>query len=134
MIETLIYAILTALAIGVILYPLINSKSKNSYSRIPNTTNELHINYIEPNDIGKPEQLKEPKADKKDDLKLIKGIGEVIENLLNDNGIYYFKQISNWTDENIEWMNRNVIYFPKKIKREDWRGQAKKLAIGTAHN
>jgi predicted flap endonuclease-1-like 5' DNA nuclease len=135
--ETLIYTILATIVIGVILYLIINSKSKNKkvHKRIPNRTLELHINYIEPenkktvsNTNGvKPEQLIEPRANGKDDLKLIKGIGEVIEGILNDNGIYHFEQISNWTDENIEWMNSNVIYFPKKIVREDWRGQAKKL-------
>jgi len=125
MMETLIYAVLTTIVIGVILYLLVNSKAKNrsTYTKIPNTTLDLHINYIE----QKPEQLKEPKSSGKDDLKLIKGIGKVVEGVLNDNGIYHFEQIANWTDKDIEWMNSNVIFFPKKIEREDWRGQAKRL-------
>jgi len=140
--ETLIYAILTALAVGVILYLLLNStsKSKNSNHKLPNTTHKLHINYIEPDipeideDDGKPQQLTEPKAGEKDDLKLIKGIGKVVEGVLNDNGIYHFDQILNWTDANIEWMNSHVIFFPKKIEREDWRGQAKELSKGKSVN
>jgi len=137
MMETLIYTILAVIVIGVILYLLVNLKSnnKNSSNRLPNTTNELHINYVKPDkeqiiskiNIKKPQQLKEPRAGKKDDLKLIKGIGEVLEGILNENGIYHFDQIANWSDEDVEWMNSNVIYFPKKIEREDWRGQAKIL-------
>ncbi|SFV66383.1 NADH-ubiquinone oxidoreductase chain E [hydrothermal vent metagenome] len=133
MIEILIYTILTSLFIGVILYLIINLKTKikNSNDKVPYTTHELHINYIEPKnkDItsSKPKQLKEPRDGKKDNLQLIKGIGKIIEKKLNDNGIYHFNQIANWTDENVQWINNNIIYFPKKIEREDWRGQAKIL-------
>jgi predicted flap endonuclease-1-like 5' DNA nuclease len=137
--ETLIYTILAILIIGVILYLLFSLKSKNrdNCHKVADTTHELHINYQKPNnktqlsnnDTKKPNQLKEPRAEGKDNLQLIKGIGKVLEGVLNENGIYHFDQIANWTDENIEWMNSNVIFFPKKIEREDWRGQAKELAI-----
>jgi predicted flap endonuclease-1-like 5' DNA nuclease len=136
--ETLIYTILAILIIGVILYLLFNSKSKNrdNCHKVPDTLHELHIDYQKPDsksplskkDDKKPTQLKEPRDEGKDNLQLIKGVGKVLEGVLNENGIYHFDQIANWTDENIEWMNSNVIFFPKKIEREDWRGQAKELA------
>ncbi len=139
MMETLIYTILAILIVGVILYLLFAPKSKNKDNchKIPDTTHELHIDYQEPNikeeslnlqDSKRPNQLKEPRAEGKDNLQLIKGIGKVVEGVLNENGIYHFDQIANWTEREIEWMNSNVIFFPKKIEREDWRGQAKKLA------
>ncbi|NEW61499.1 hypothetical protein GSY74_09415 [Sulfurovum sp. bin170] len=138
MMETLIYAILAILIIGVILY-LFNSKSDNidNCHRESEATHELHIDKKESNsenlsmdkDGKKPEQLEEPRDGAKDNLQLIKGVGKVMEGVLNENGIYHFDQIANWTDEEIKWMN-STIYFPGKIEREDWRGQAKDLAEG----
>ena len=62
----------------------------------------------------------------KDDLTKISGIGYKIEKLLNSLGIYKFEQISNWTDDNIEWIE-NYLYFPGKIKREEWIKQSKEM-------
>ena len=62
-----------------------------------------------------------------DDLKKIKGIGKVNEGRLNSFGIWHFDQIAGWGDEEAEWVD-NFLTFPGRIGREDWIGQAKKLA------
>jgi len=52
-----------------------------------------------------------------------------IEETLNNQGIYHFDQIANWTEENIKWVDANVA-FPGRVKRENWVEQAKALAAG----
>ena len=67
----------------------------------------------------------EPSA--KDDLKLIKGIGPVNEAKLNRNGISTFAQIAAWKKADVVEAER-YLEFDGRIAREDWVGQAKKLA------
>ena len=69
------------------------------------------------------------RPDDVDDLKRIKGIGAVIEETLHDLGIYKFSQISDWTNDNIAWVE-NFLSFPGRIGREDWIEQSKTLAAG----
>lgn len=70
------------------------------------------------------------KADEsqKDDLKKISGIGPFIEKKLNSIGIYTFSQISRFTDDDIETVTALIEFFPGRIKRDDWKGQAKSLS------
>ncbi|WP_340063133.1 hypothetical protein [Ascidiimonas aurantiaca] len=60
----------------------------------------------------------------KDDLKKINGIGPFIEERLNVIGIYTFKQISRFTDTEIETVTRLIEFFPGRIKRDQWKEQA----------
>ena len=64
-----------------------------------------------------------------DDLKRIRGVGPKNEDALNELGIYTFKQIAEWTPENVDWVE-DFMSFPGRIEREDWIGQAKTLATG----
>jgi branched-chain amino acid transport system ATP-binding protein len=63
----------------------------------------------------------------KDDLKLIKGIGPVNEGKLNKNSVRTFAQIAAWKKAEIVAAER-YLEFDGRIAREDWVGQAKKLA------
>lgn len=63
--------------------------------------------------------------DDKDDLTNIKGIGEFIENKLNDLGIYTFRQIANFDDEMVANITRAIEFFPGRIQRDEWIPQAK---------
>ena len=84
----------------------------------------------EPKKVGtQPILLTEAKAGGKDNLQLIKGVGKVLEGLLNETGIYHFDQIANLTEDEILWLD-NSMSFPGRIKREDWVAQAKDLAEG----
>ncbi len=60
----------------------------------------------------------------KDDLKLISGIATVLENRLNEFGIYTFKQIMEWKPNEIEEFSR-LLTFKERIERDDWQGQAR---------
>ncbi|MBR9922778.1 MAG: DUF1049 domain-containing protein [Bacteroidetes bacterium] len=71
-----------------------------------------------------------PKAKKKhkDDLKLINGIGPFIEDQLNDIGIYTFEQVAALDEDMIGHVTKAIGFFPGRIKRDDWVGQASRLA------
>lgn len=69
-------------------------------------------------------KLSSATADQKDDLKKINGIGPFIENKLNDIGIFTFEQISQLDEELIEQVTAAIEFFPGRIKRDDWVGQA----------
>ena len=59
----------------------------------------------------------------------VKGVGPKNEDALNELGIYTFKQIAEWTPENVDWVE-DFMSFPGRIEREDWIAQAKTLAEG----
>ncbi|WP_254448398.1 hypothetical protein [Spirosoma rhododendri] len=62
-----------------------------------------------------------------DDLKDIIGIGPFLERKLHSLGIYTFRQISNFTQEDSKQVNELIEFFPGRIDRDDWVGQAKAL-------
>ena len=66
-------------------------------------------------------------ADEKDDLKIIKGIGPFIEKKLNSIGIFTFRQIAAFTEEDEEKVNDVIEFFPGRIRRDGWSGQATEL-------
>lgn len=71
--------------------------------------------------------LEAPRAGKADKLILIKGIGPVNERKLNEHGIFHFDQIAAWKKADIVAAEA-YLAFDGRIAREDWIGQAKKLA------
>ena len=73
--------------------------------------------------------LYEPPA-YKDDLKLIKGIGPVMEATLNDLGVTTFKQLADFTQSDIEKVSEAIGAFPGRIERDDWVGKAKSFIDG----
>lgn len=70
----------------------------------------------------------------KDDLTLINGVGPFIEKKLNDIGIYTYQQIADFDGPKIEQVTRDVAYFPGRIEKDDWVGQAKKLLAMKTNN
>ncbi len=66
-------------------------------------------------------------ASQKDDLKLISGVGPFIEKKLNGIGIYTFDQISKFTSKDINDVTDLIEFFPGRIERDDWAGQAESL-------
>ena len=72
-------------------------------------------------------QIPKATAEERDDLIQIQGIGpHIIENL-NELGIYTFEQISQLDDELIEPLTNAISFFPGRIERDDWVGQADRL-------
>ncbi|MEQ8966833.1 MAG: hypothetical protein RID91_13475 [Azospirillaceae bacterium] len=64
---------------------------------------------------------------KADDLKRISGIGPKLEKTLNDLGIFHFRQIATLEPAEVAWLDTHLS-FPGRIEREDWIGQARRLA------
>ncbi|MEP3525673.1 MAG: hypothetical protein ABJ081_11135 [Hyphomicrobiales bacterium] len=82
------------------------------------------------NAVGKkPRGLPSARAGGADDLKLIKGVGKVIEGKLNAEGIWHFDQISKWGRPEIQWFDA-FLSFKGRIDRDEWIKQAGILAKG----
>ncbi|MCB0705322.1 MAG: hypothetical protein KDC34_08435 [Saprospiraceae bacterium] len=73
-------------------------------------------------------KIPKAKAKHQDDLKLINGIGPFIENQLNEIGIYTYEQVASFDKELIERITIAIGFFPGRILRDDWVGQAGRLA------
>ncbi|WP_300016751.1 hypothetical protein [uncultured Roseobacter sp.] len=70
-----------------------------------------------------------PRAGGADDLKKISGVGPKLEETLNGLGIWHFDQVAALTPSDIAWVDER-LRFKGRIERDDWVGQAKKLASG----
>lgn len=64
-----------------------------------------------------------------DDLTQISGVGPVIVEKLNNEGITTFAQIAAWTEADVEAIEEKLS-FKGRVGREDWIAQAKELAKG----
>ena len=62
-----------------------------------------------------------------DDLKLIVGVGPVIERMLYQLGIGTYRQIARWTDRDIDAFEARLSDFPGRIRRDQWVTQARAL-------
>ena len=106
----------------------ISSTAKTS--TLMTNTNNSNSELQESKNIGvQPILLTEAREGGKDNLQLIKGVGKVLEGVLNETGIYHFDQIANLTAEEVSWLD-NSMSFPGRIEREEWVSQAKDLAAG----
>lgn len=62
-----------------------------------------------------------------DNLTAINGIGGWMEEKLNALGIFTFRQIANFNEEDIEIVTEAIEFFPGRIERDEWVNQAKEL-------
>jgi len=72
-------------------------------------------------------RIKPATSKQRDNLQMIKGVGPFIEGKLNKLGIFNFEQISQLDEELIEKLTDAIQFFPGRILRDDWVGQAKGL-------
>ena len=63
----------------------------------------------------------------KDDLTQITGVGPYIEQKLNEIGIYSYDQISRFNWEDIQTVTEMIDFFPGRMERDNWVGQAERL-------
>ena len=75
--------------------------------------NELGFVYL-----SAPEQV--------DDLKLIKGVGGVLEEKLHEFGVYHYQQIARWQQDVVNEFNDRLA-FKGRIERDSWIDQAREL-------
>lgn len=62
-----------------------------------------------------------------DDLKLIVGIGPVLERMLRNLGVTTFRQIARWTPREVADFDTRLPEFPGRIVRDQWVTQARAL-------
>jgi len=102
------------------------STATETSTLMTNTTNKVE----EVKTVGvQPVLLSKAREGGKDNLQLIKGVGKVLEKVLNETGIYHFDQIANLTAQEVSWLD-NSMSFPGRVEREEWVSQAKDLAAG----
>ena len=104
--------------------------------RIPASSRGQPISKAEPkigdegaSEESQPETLSAPRGGKPDDLKLLKGVGPKLEEMLNDLGFYHYDQIAAWTPAQIAWVDSRLT-FKGRIERDGWVEQAASLAAG----
>ena len=78
---------------------------------------------------NRPVWILEEAIEQKDNLQLIKGIGPVMENLLNEIGIFHFNQLARMSESDCLWISDRIRTFPKRIKRDRWQQQAVELDL-----
>ncbi len=78
----------------------------------------------------KPRTMSAPRKAGADDLKLIKGVGPKLEDLLNSMGFFHFDQIAKWGQDELAWVDQNLEGFKGRASRDSWVDQAEKLARG----
>jgi len=62
-----------------------------------------------------------------DDLKLIVGVGPVLERMLQQLGITTYRQIARWSERDIDEFDAKLPEFPGRIRRDGWVTQARAL-------
>jgi len=80
----------------------------------------------EPMKQVRPSTLASPNGNA-DDLTRIKGIGPKLSARLNALGIFHFKQIAAWSDEEADWIEDNLAS-KGRVARETWVSQARVLS------
>jgi predicted flap endonuclease-1-like 5' DNA nuclease len=76
-------------------------------------------------DNAPPPLLASPHAP--DDLKLIVGVGPVLERMLQQLGIATYRQIARWSQRDVDEFDARLHEFPGRIRRDDWVTQAREL-------
>jgi predicted flap endonuclease-1-like 5' DNA nuclease len=62
-----------------------------------------------------------------DDLKLIVGVGPVLERMLHRLGVATYRQIAHWSGRDIDEIDSLLPEFPGRIRRDGWVTQAREL-------
>jgi predicted flap endonuclease-1-like 5' DNA nuclease len=65
-----------------------------------------------------------------DDLTRIKGVGPKLRDLLVSLGVTRFDQVANWSEAEVDRIDAQLGRFEGRIRRDDWREQARLLASG----
>jgi predicted flap endonuclease-1-like 5' DNA nuclease len=62
-----------------------------------------------------------------DDLKLIVGVGPMLERMLQQLGVATYRQIARWSERDIDEFDAKLHEFPGRIRRDGWVTQARAL-------
>jgi len=64
-----------------------------------------------------------------DDLRLIVGVGPVLERMLQQLGVGTYRQIARWTERDIDHFDARLPEFHGRVRRDDWVTQARELHL-----
>jgi predicted flap endonuclease-1-like 5' DNA nuclease len=101
--------------------PGIRTGNQGGTEVIVQTTPSVHIPIITESNGGNH-----------DDLTRINNVGPFLQGKLYESDIYRYEQIANWSEADIVTYTELIGYIPGIIQRDDWVGQARALADGTA--
>lgn len=65
-----------------------------------------------------------------DDLGRIKGIGPKLSARLAELGVFHYRQIADWTPEQLSRVDGDLGPFQGRPERDQWQSQARLLALG----
>jgi len=102
---------------------------KNTKQEIAERTRTSFVTYTKSKPTLSFENFGEASKNNSDDLTKLNGIGPYIEQRLNDIGIYNYDQISRLTPDDIRKITELIDFFPGRIERDDWVGQAYSLLV-----
>ncbi|MBO0949066.1 hypothetical protein [Fibrella forsythiae] len=94
--------------------PPVASSEDAVLNRIASRANEINF-----------DRIGRATAAEADDLKDIVGVGPFLERKLHSLGIYTFRQVGNFTKEDIDKVNEIIEFFPGRIERDNWVSQSK---------
>ena len=120
--STTIIGAIAMLLLGIVFGYIASSRSNRPAKAAPAPTPK-------PKTAAKKTPAARKAAGKKDDLKLISGVGPAIEKKLHGMGVTSYRQIANWKAADIKKADEK-LNFKGRIQREDWISQAKTLASG----
>ncbi|MEM9170630.1 MAG: hypothetical protein AAGC56_13375 [Pseudomonadota bacterium] len=75
-----------------------------------------------------PNLLTHPAFGGADELTRINGVGPMVQEMLNNIGVFYFWQIADWSASDAGAADRLLRHFHGRIEEEDWIGQARAFA------
>lgn len=102
---------------------------KNQVTTVP--ANDLSTNVHK---SKQPVWILETPQGKPDNLQALKGIGPVMEKLLNEVGVFHYNQLARMTESDVLWVAENIKTFPKRIKNDRWQQQAVELDLDRMTN
>ncbi|MCF6307325.1 MAG: hypothetical protein L3J09_05145 [Flavobacteriaceae bacterium] len=102
---------------------------KNNQQEIAERTRTSFVTYTKSKPELNFENFGEATKSNSNDLTKLNGIGPYIEQRLNDIGIYNYDQISRLTPDDIRKITELIDFFPERIERDDWVGQAYALLV-----
>ena len=104
-----------------------NKEHEEAHAKLKQELERLQEERKERTGVSDHPFVRPMETDEKDNLTEIKGIGPFIEKRLNMLGIYTFKQLSELTPELVDRVGNAIEFFPGRIERENWIGQARRF-------
>jgi len=99
-------------------------EAEESNSKLKTEIEDLVAERKEKKSVSDHPFVRPVEPDDKDDLTKIKGVGPFIEKRLNMIGIYTFQQLAELSPEMIDRVGTAIEFFPHRIIRDNWVGQA----------